>query len=343
MLKVAILDNNKMYLERLQDYWSRTYVGAIMVYAFSDKEQLIEQISRENFDILLVGSTIAMDWEKVPARTLKAYLLAGREDGEVEGIPAFAKNGSADELYKKINKTYKDYMKAGRQALPGKLVFFTSADGGCGTSSCAVGYGKYLCAQGKSVLYLNLELIGAQEVMLDGDSEKSMEDLFYLCETNRKNVDISMKSLVSRDSSGLQYIRSCRNPLELQEKSDEDIRRILSTVTEKGAFDVVVVDRGFSLDEITNILIEMSDAVVLVAGADQIAEHKKERTMTLLEEMSRRGVCITVKMKTLYNRAREQQKGSGNVLGWMPEWKCDGKQVTERMSGWKEFEAILEK
>lgn len=343
MLKVAILDNNKMYLGRLQDYWSRTYGGFFMVYAFSERERLMEQMTREKFDILLVESRIEMDWEAVPSRTLKIYLLAGRKDGEVNGIPALAKNGSADELYNKVNELYKTHMNAGRQALPGKMVLFTSADGGCGTSSCAVGYGKYLAARGSRVLYLNLELVSAQEVMLDGDSEKSMEDLFYLCETSRRNVDTSIRALVARDSSGLQYIRACRNPLELQEKSGGDIRRLLTMVTEKGDFEVVVVDRGFYLDEVTDTLIDMSDTVVLVAGADELGRQKQERTMTLLDEMNRRGLCLNVKLKTLVNRGQGNLESGRNVLGNMPEWKgCDVRQVTERMSGWQQFGNLLQ-
>lgn len=342
MLKVAILDNNKMYLRRLQDYWGRTYGGAMMVYAFSEKEQLMAQMPVEKFDILLAGSAIEMDWEDIPSRTLKVILLAGRAGGEVDGIPALAKNGSADELYVKVNELYKAHINAGRQALPGKMVFFTSANGGCGTSSCAVGYGKYLSAHGKRVLYLNLELVSGQDVMLDGDSEKSMEDLFYLCETNRKNIDTSIRSLVAQDSSGLQYIKSCRNPLELQEKSGGDIRRLLAMVTEKGAFDVVVVDREFSLDEITDTLIDMSEAVVLVAGGDELGHRKQEATMVLLEEMNRRGLCVTVKLKTLYNRVQGHMEGNGSILGGIPEWKgCEVRQVTERISGWQDFGQLL--
>lgn len=343
MLKVAILDNNRMYLQRLQDYWSRTYGGALMVYAFFDREELMKQMGQEKYDILLAGSLIEMDWEAVPDQTLKICLLAGRMDGEVNGVPALAKNGSADELYAKMIALYEKHRNAGRQSLPGKLVFFTSADGGCGTSSCAVGYGKYLTAQGNQVLYLNLELVSAQESMLDGCQEKCMEDLFYLCETSRKNVDSSIKTLVSRDSSGLQYIMSCRNPLELQEKSGGDIRRLLTMVTEKGAFDVVIVDRGLSLDEVTDTLIDMADAVVLVAGTDETGRRKQERTMILLEEMNRRGLCIGIKQKLLYNRGEEGPESDGNVLGWMPERKgLDARQVTDWMSQWKGFGQLLQ-
>ena len=342
MLKVAILDRNRMYLQRLREYWSRTYGGALMVYAFSGKEELMREMAREKFDILLVDSGIEMDWEDVPAGTFKAGLLAGRTEGEADGIPLLARNGSADELYARMVTLYEAHRKTGRQALPGKLVFFTSAQGGCGTSSCAVGYGKYLAAEGKRVLYLNLELVSAQEVMLDGEGGRSMEELFYLCETSRKNVDSSIRTLVSRDSSGLAFIMSCSNPLELQEKSGGDIRRLLTMVTEKGDFDVVIVDRGFSLDEVTDALIDMSDAVVLVAGADESGIRKKGRTMALLDEMNRRGLCLTVKLKLLFNKADTLPEEGRNVLGWMPEWRMtDARQVTAQMSRWQGFAGLL--
>jgi len=355
MLKVAILDKNEMYLQRLHAYWSRTYGGsALMVYAFSDTEHLKKQMEQEKFDILLAGTGMEVDWESIPPQTMKVCLLPGRKDGEVDGIPALARNGNADELYLKLLALYESHVNEGKEVLPGKLILFTSAHGGCGTSSCAVGYGKYLASRGKRVLYLSLELISAQETMLDGggEEEKSMEDLFYLCETTRKNVNHSIKALVSQDSSGLQYVVPCRNPLELQEKSGGDIRNLLTTVTEKGSFDVVIVDRGFSLDEVTNTLIHLADKIVLVAEANKLGWKKQERTMVLLEEMNRRGLCLTIKMKLLCNRAGKQPGSHGdasagglgrNALGSLPEWKdCDPKQVTEQMSRRAEVWQLLQ-
>ncbi len=354
MLKVAILDNNAMYLKRLQDYWSRTYgASALMVYAFSERERLTEQMERERFHILMVNSGMEMDWDSVPSDVMKVCLLAGRKDGEVNGIPALAKNGSADELYEKMLALYREHVKAGKEALPGKLVFFTSGEGGCGTSSCAVGYGRYLAAGGRKALYLNLELVSAQEAMLDGESPKSMEDLFYLCETSRKNVDCSVKTLATKDSCGLWHIAPCRSPLELQEKSGGDIRRLLEMVTMEGAFDVVVVDRGFCLDEITDALMDMADGVVLVSGADECGRHKRERTMALLEEMNHRGFGLAIKLKLLLNKGEAQglagSEGTGISEGTdmpeaaIPEWKgCSAREVTERMGAWPGFDRLLQ-
>lgn len=342
MLKVAILDDNEMYLQRLHEYWSRTYgSSALMIFAFSDSALLARQLEVEKFDIVLVNSTMEMDWEAVGQKTLKLYLLAGRKDGEVDGIPALAKNGSADELYAKMLACYEKHKNAERGALPGKVVLFTSAQGGCGTSSCAVGYGKYLAARGKKVLYLNLEPVSAQETMLDGDGGKSLEDLFYWCGTDRRKADESLRELLSRDGSGLQYVASCRNPLELREKTGGEIRGLLTAVTQKGNFDVIVADRGFSMDEVTDTLIHMAEEIVLVAGMDAIGRQKYEKTMVLLEEMNRRGFGFTVKTRILYNRTDGDWQG-GEALGSMPEWKGLGPaEVTERMSGFAEFGKLL--
>lgn len=352
MLKLAILDSNAMYLKRLQDYWSRTYGGsALMVYAFSDREKLAEQMGRERFDILMVGGGVEMDWDGVPSGIMRLRLMSGRREGEVDGIPALAKNGNADELYARIMELYEAHVKAGKEVLPGKLILFTSGEGGCGTSSCAVGYGRYLASSGRKVLYLNLELVSAQESMLDGESEKSMEDLFYLCGTNRKNADCSVRSLAAADSCGLWHIAPCRSPLELREKSGGDIRRLLEMVTAEGTFDAVVVDRGLCLDDIADTLVDMADAVVLVSGSDECGRHKRQRTMALLEEMNRRGACLAIKLKQLRNKEKVPQEpgpecmpeGKGLSEGLsMPEWRgCSARQVTEKMGTWPGFESLL--
>lgn len=342
-MKVAILDTNEVYLRRLHDYWSKTYGGnALIVYVFSEPAQMLDLLPREKFDVVLMNPSMEVDVEEIPGRTLKVYLLPGKKDGEINGIPALARNGNADELYSRLTALYEAHMNIDRQMLPGKLVLFTSADGGCGTSSCAVGYGKYLALRGRKVLYLNLEIVSALELMVDGDGQKSMEELFYLCETNRKNLNYSMENLVSTDSSGLNYIVPCRNPLELFGKSSRDISQMLTTVIEKGAYDVVIADRGLNLDDIATTLIQLADSVVLTATADGRGRKKLERTMLLLEEMNRRGTPINSKLKVLFNRSAGGTAEGLNVLGSFPEWTgCDIKKITDRMSQCAEYQDVL--
>lgn len=101
----------------------------------------------------------------------------------------------------------------------------------------------------KKVLYISLEEASGIEEVMTGSGEKNMEDLFYLCRTERKNVNYSIENIVSMDESGLQYILPCKNPMELMEKDADEIGNMLATVTEKGAFDVVITDRRLVMDE----------------------------------------------------------------------------------------------
>lgn len=342
-MKVAILDANEVYLRRLHDYWSKTYGGnALIIYVFSSPDQLFEHITREKFDIVLMNHSMGIDVEMIPAGTMKIYLIPGKKDGEINEIPALAKNGNADELYLKMINIYEAHMNIEHRSLPGRLVLFTSADGGCGTSSCAVGYGKYMAAQGKKVLYLDLEMISAQELMLDGRKDKSMEDLFYLCESNRKNLNYSLESLVSVDSSGMEYIAACKNPVELLEKNSKDIDMVLTTVIKKGAYDIVVADRGLSFDDISSTLIRLAEVVILVAQPDAMGRRKLDKTMLLLDEMNKRGVLTNGKLKLLFNRSAGESRAEQEIIGNLRDWQgCDPKAVTDNMGHWVEYGKVL--
>lgn len=343
MIKVAIVDSNQLYLKKLCDFWRQKYgSAALLLYAFESQEQLKEQLKTMRVDVILASDNVEINWEGIPARTLKVYLLSGQMDGEMNGLPALAKNGNAEELYSKMVELYENHMNIGRQILPGQMVYFTSTVGGVGTSSCALAFGKYLASTGSKVLYLNLEAASAMDVYLNGSNDKTMEDVFYLCETNRKNIDHSLSNLVSRDSSGLYYVAPCRNGLELLEKKGEDIKKLLAVVTDKGAFDVIIIDREFLLDEIASTILNMAHHVVLVTKDDRIGRKKHEATMNFLKELDNREENVLAKLKILYNRS-QAGKSDANVIGVIPEFSGrDAVAIIDEMSGYPIFDDILE-
>lgn len=343
MIKIAIADNSELYLKRLHDYWSRAYgSSAMMIYIYKDIGHLLEEMQTQRFDIVLVSSQMEMDWEGLPGRVLKLILLPGRTDGEMDGIPALAKNGNADELYHKIMELYDNHMNISRQALPGQMVFFTSGTGGCGTTSAAIAYGKHLAGMGRKVLYISLEEAGGIEEAMTGGGEKNMEDLFYLCKTGRKNVSYSMESIVSADESGLQYILPCKNPLELMEKDAGEIGNMLATVTEKGAFDVVITDRRLALDQVGMELLKMADRVVLVARTGYMERSKQRQTLAFLEEVNARSFPCMQKLRILYNKSAQVQDSRPEVIGALPMVaEKNPRAVTGVLKDYDLYEAIL--
>lgn len=343
MVKIAIADNSELYLKRLHDYWSRTYgSGAMMIYIYGDTGRLLEETQTERFDIVLVSSQMEMDWEALPGRTLKLILLPGKTDGEIDGIPALAKNGSADDLYHKIMELYDSHRNISRQVLPGQMVFFTSGTGGCGTTSAAIAYGKRLAGMGKKALYISLEEACGIEEIMTGGGEKSMEDLFYLCKTERKNMNYSIENIVSTDESGLQYILPCKNPMELMEKDADEIGKMLAAVTEKGAFDVVITDRRLALDEVGLELLRMADRVVLVTRVGYVERSKQRQALAFLEEIDSRSVPCMQKLRILYNKSAQVQESRAGVIGALPMVpEKNPRKVTEMLKDYDFYEAVL--
>lgn len=343
MVKIAIADNSELYLKRLHDYWSRTYgSSAMMIYIYGDVQQMLEEMQTERFDIVLVSSQMEIEWEALSGRVLKLILLPGKADGEMEGIPALAKNGNADELYHKIMELYDNHMNISRQVLPGQMVLFTSGIGGCGTTSAAIAYGKHLAETGKRVLYISLEEASGIEELMSGSSEKSMEDLFYLCSTERKNVNYSLENIVSRDESGLQYILPCKNPMELIEKNADEIGNMLAIVTEKGAFDVVITDRRLVMDEVGMALFRMANRIVLVTRVGYMERSKQRQTLAFLEEINKRSIPCMQKLRILYNKSVQVQDSRTEVIGALPMVpEKNPREVTRMLKDYDLYEAIL--
>lgn len=347
MVRAAIVDSNVIYLERLQDYWSKTYGNSVLIVCvFPDYQQLLKHLKTEKIDIVLIHHQMEADLSLLPERVLKLYLISGKRSGEINGIPALPKNGNADELYNNMMMLYEEHMNIERVTVPGQLIMFTTPVGGSGSTSCAVGFGKSLAYSGKKALYLNLENVGATELFLDASQGETMEKLFYLCKTNRKNLSFSLDKIVGRDSSGLRYVRQCQNPIELQDKTAADLAELITMVTDKGAFDAVIIDKSFGLDETTTKLMQIAQRVVVTTDASAAGKKKLECARALFDELDCRGGAVGRKVYVLCNKA--QQAGTdiswGNFLGNIPDFgRLPEKEVADRIGKRDVFEGLLEK
>ncbi|MDL2301869.1 AAA family ATPase [Lachnospiraceae bacterium OttesenSCG-928-D06] len=342
-MKVAILDTNETYLKKLHNYWSKTYGStALIVYVFSDSEQLIKCVASEKIDVILLNHQMEIDIETLPKQSLKLYLLPGKKGGELNGIVALPKNGNADGLYMRMMELYDAHMNIEHHEMPGQVVLVTSPIGGCGTTSVAIGLGKYMAGNGKRVLYLNLETINAMEIQLNGNPEKCMDDLFYLCQSNRKNISYSLENMLTKDNSGLYYIAQCKNPLEFQEKTKEDIKEMLTLVSEKGSFDMIIVDKSFILDEITIELMKLTDTMLLITDSGIVGGKKLEHAKLLMEELEHRNIPCMSKTKVIYNKSKKIAEERPNVLGMIPEFGGTCQEISAQIGKWDNFKEIIQ-
>ena len=161
-IKLAILENDSNYLNRMVVAFNTRYADKLEIYSFTSYDVALEALTSSKIDVLVASDYFNVDSKKLPPRCGFAYLVDSPDIDNVREQRAICKFQKADLIYKQILSIYSEnaenMSKIKLSEDGSKLITFSSPCGGTGTSSvaaaCAVNYAK----RGKKVLYFNLEI-----------------------------------------------------------------------------------------------------------------------------------------------------------------------------------------
>ncbi len=167
-----------------------------------------------------------------------------------------------------------------------KLVLITSACGGTGKTTVALGLCEYLAVQNsKHVLYINTESLQSfGHFMTDGNPIN--DDLFYkkISESGTA-VYSDIKRLIRRD--GFDYLPPLKAPLMLLNCSSELFSEIAKTAVKSGDYDFVILDSDSTFDLIKAKMIDNSDKVIVVTEMSKKARLSTDTFASNINGLSR--------------------------------------------------------
>ncbi len=135
-LKVAIVDKDVNYMNRLQKNFQLKYADKINIYVFSDIEKFYQSLKEVYVDVLLMDSSIKVEAGKLPEGMALGYLCDMADAEEIDGLPAVCRFQKMDTVYKLILGIYAENSSNIKMKKKGSLVrttLFTSVQGGSGT------------------------------------------------------------------------------------------------------------------------------------------------------------------------------------------------------------------
>lgn len=189
---------------------------------------------------------------------------------------AICKFQKADLIYKQILSIYSEVISniSGLKLNVDecKVLAFTSAGGGTGSSTVAAACAVHFASKGRKVLYLNLEEFGSSDIFFEGEGQFDMSDVVYALKSNKTNLVLKLESCVRQDTSGVYFFSQPKVALDILELGTEDILRLISELEMTGAFDYIIADMGLGLDEKHLKIYGRAYAVVLVG--DRVRDFK---------------------------------------------------------------------
>lgn len=280
-IKLAILEKDTSYLNRLVSAFGTKYADKFEIYSFTDKAVAMENIDKAKIDVFVAGSEFEIDTETLPRRCGFAYFVDSIEIDTYKNQMAICKYQKADLIYKQILSIYSENagnfsgLKLGEDI--SKVICVTSVSGGTGSSAMAVATAVHYANTGHKVIYLNLEPFGSTDIYFSAEGQFDMSDVIFALKSKKTNLSLKLESCVKTDASGVNFYSQSKLALDMMELGSEEIIHLLSELQLTGSYDYIVVDMPFALEKNTLEVLKQAHSIVWVSDGSVEANSKITR------------------------------------------------------------------
>lgn len=281
-IKIAVLIKDNETLKRFCQLLSGNYDAGLEIYAFTDKANALKSLLDDGINLFLVESGSDIQLEDIPKMCTLVYLSETDTVKEIKGIKAVCLYHRPEVIYKELMEIFAESTEASISSIGGKasaanVYTFFSPVGGVGTSTIAAAFAVYLTQYQRKVLYLNFEKNGDAAAFFNGEGASDMSDIFYDIKSKKLNLAIRIESKVKLDDSGVFFIESCRNALDMDYVNGKDIAEFVTTISDLKLFDDIVIDTDCSMDERMLETVRLSGNTIVVNDGRNISNAKIAR------------------------------------------------------------------
>lgn len=277
-IKLAILEKDQGYLNRIVSVFNTKYSDNFEVYSFTDIDVAMETLENAKVEVLLASDDFSINIDQLPKRCAMAYLVGSTDIETYNNQRAIAKYQKVDLIYKQVLSIYSEQAGNMSRMVIGddstRVIAFQSVSGGCGASTMAAAFALRTAAKGKKVLYLNLEKFGSADVFFSGEGQFNMSDVIFALKSRKANMSMKLESCVKQDPRGVYYYSAAKVALDMLELKAEDIVHLISEIKLMGSYDMVVLDLDFALDKAGISILNAAHKIVWVSDGSEISNSK---------------------------------------------------------------------
>ncbi len=351
-IKLAILERDQRYLERIVSVFSTKYADKFEIYSFTETSTAMAELDAARIDVLIASDTFEIDISAIPRRCGFAYLVDSPDIDTVRGQRAICKFQKAELIYRQILSIYSEKagsiagLKLGDESA--KILTFCSIGGGTGASSMAASAAIYFAGKGRRVLYLNLEKLGSSDDFFTAEGQFDMSDIIFALKSQKANLPLKLESCVKRDRHGVYFYSRTKVALDMYELTADDTIRLIGETAFSGHYDDVILDMDFSLDSDSLKIFRQAHTLVWVGDGSQISNGKVQRAhqaLSIAEQGS--DSPLTNRLCFIYNKfsnktSRTIEGINFRSIGGAPRYEHAGtEQVLEQLSKMEMFDKLL--
>lgn len=307
-IRLAILDQDIQYLNRIVSVFQNRYYDKLEIYSFTEEAEAYQALTSSRIDVFLASDIFEAAVSRLPSRCGFAYFVDVPDIQTINGQKAICKFQKAELIYKEVLGIFSEVNSSitGFRLNEDKncqIHTFLSAAGGTGSSCAAAAYARYLSEQNKKVFYLNLEQFSCANIFFRGEGSYNFSDVIYALKNKKSNLKIKLDSIVQKDACGVCFYEPCKMALDITGLNEEDVKTLLLELKSHGDYDVIVVDADSSVTPVLMQILTFSHTAVIVSDGSEISEAKLERLVECFsiwdEQMQ---IPMLGKLKLLYNK-----------------------------------------
>ncbi len=306
-IKLAILEKDQSYLNRIVSAFSTKYADKLEIYSFTDPRVAINTLENSRIDVLVASDVFEIDFKALPARCAFAYFVDSADIDAKNDQRAICKFQKADLIYKQIISLYSEKagsisgLKLGDDSA--KIIVFASPSGGSGSSTMAAACAKHYALKGMKTLYLNFEHYGSSDVFFNSEGQFDMSDIIFALKSKRTNLSLKLEGSVKQDQCGVCYYSQAKLALDMLELTSDDMIHLISEIKLTGSYDRIVVDMDFSLSKDILKIYRQVHSWIWVGDGSEISNMKVFRAYNAIATIEAHAESpLTNRLCLIYNK-----------------------------------------
>lgn len=350
-IKLALLDNDVNYLNKMVTALNTKYPDKFEVYSFTAADSAIGYLVSARIDVFIANVVFNIDPKIVPEECGFAYLSDNIGVETLNGERAVSKYQKVDLTYRQILSIYAEKSAHvtgfADENGKGKIIVFSSPYGGAGTSTIAASCAVNLAAEQKKVLYLNLEKFGGADDFFSAEGQFDFSDVIFALKSKKSNLAVKLESCIKQDAGGVFFYSQPKMALDMLELGYSDMIRLLNEIKITGEYEYILVDIDFSLSEDAMSLYQLSRSWVWVSDGTLSGNMKTKRAhdaLTVMDQNNNTRMCD--RLLLVYNKydkhSSKIEEANANTVGVIPysnAWTT--KQVIEKIAHLDIFKKII--
>lgn len=311
-IKLAILEKDNVYLQRISAAFHNKYADKLEVYSFTEQDTALKTAAEAKINVLLAGEEYSIESENLPERCAFAWFVDTPDVEHINQSAAICKYQKIDIIYKQIVSLYSEIAgdivtTVGGEEGKTSIICVLSPAGGVGASTVAAACAISSCRQGKRTLYLSLEKYGTVGSFFQGDGLGGLGDVLYAIKSQKSNLALKLEGLVRQDKSGVHFLPECNIVLDRMEMKAEELDILLRQIKLSETYDNVVLDADFSFDSFEMEVMKQAGRILFVSDGSRNANAKIRRVCEAMKILEQQGKCSALnKAMLIYNRFRSQ-------------------------------------